>query len=349
MTDLNGSSSGTTLTDARLTALALILGGFYITLLVPMRMAPDPELGQVAVIALLGLIAALVAPHGDPVLAPAAIATGSIAALALNLILQSVVGPTSAMEPGAWLSALRLVLVLPPVILAAVTVAVAVVTRRTYRASALGLASAIAITAGSVFALGAFAAGTNLTIHRDEQVLTIILRDDAILLDPPSVDAGYVTIVETDETTQPRSTELLGPIDDAELERLRAAVVPVPPDPVFGDHAGARRPVVCCRAPLMPGRNAWAAYGYTPDGQTRLLAAIGTVDVRLAPEGFATPREDRLHRERFALFGGALLVHGVGVLALAHRRRARAAVTAGAVLLPILWIWFMFELARNPF
>ena len=297
-------------------ALALVLAGFYLTLLMPMRLTPDPELGPVALLVALGLLVGVVARRADPLMAPAAIAAGSLAALAFSLVFQSLVGQTSAMDPGAWRSALLLVLVVPPAVLASVIALVAVATRRTIRASVIGLAAALAITAGSVVVLGSFAAATDLTICGDEQVLTITLRDDAILFDPPQVDAGIVTIVNIDETTQPRSLEALGPIDEAELARLRAAVVAVPPEPgLVGHSAGRSRRNVCCRVPLLPGRNAWLAHGFIPSSATMPVAAVGTLDVGLAPEGFRTLEEDRLHGERFAIFGAVLLIHALGVFA----------------------------------
>ena len=359
MTDHERPAIRSGLTDAQLLGLGLVLAGFYLTLFMSGRLTPDPELGSVPLLVALGLLVGVVARRSDPLIAPGAIAAGSLAALAFSIVFQSLVGQTSAMDPGAWRSALLLVLVVPPVVLASVIALVAVATRRTIRASAIGLAVALTITAGSVMALGAFAAATDLTIREGEQVLTITLRDDAILFDPPQVDAGIVTIVDIDETTQPRSLEAIGPIDEAELDRLRATIVVVPPEPGFESHSFGRGPNVCCRPPLLPGLNAWVAYGFILDSATMPVAAVGTLDVRLAPEGFGTLEEDRLHGERFLIFGAVVLIHAVGVVAMWRRRTARTGISsstsrasvlaAGALALPLVWAWLAFELARNPF
>ena len=342
-------------------ALALVLAGFYLTLVIPMRLAPDPELGPVALLVALGLLVGVVARRADPLMAPGAIAAGSLAALAFSLVLQSLVGQTSAMDPGAWRSALLLVLVVPPAVLASVIALVAVATRRTIRSSVIGLAAALAITAGSVIALGSFAAATDLTIRGDEQVLTITLRDDAILFDPPQVDAGIVTIVNIDETTQPRSLEPLGPIDEAELDRLRVSIVAVPPEPGLDGPLGRPRPperLLPGGPPAWPKRLARARlhtrvrddarcggrHARRPPRSRRLSDPRGRPPPWRALRDLRRGPPQSTHSASFALW--LRRTARTGTRSLTSRASLLA---AGALALPLVWVWLAFEFARNPF
>lgn len=357
------------ISSARWAAAVFILPGFYTTLLVPMRIAPAPEVASVpsiAVLSLVGVAVGLRQRRADPAVAVAGMAAGSLAALGLQLVVLSILMPVSAMEPGAWRATMAAALVTPPATLALTGLIIGLV-RRHQRASLIGASIAGVMTAGGVAALLAFADGAGFTIRPDTPVLTVTLRDDAIVLQPATMDAGFVTVLEVNETTRPRELEWRGPLDQATIDRLVDEIASIPPDPAATDYRPDSRPVVCCRPTILPGRNVWVSYGYPPVSEIRVVSSIAVLDVRLGPEGLGTPPEDRYDGPRFVVLWAVLAIHGLGVAALWQRRAAAGprtsatstedarspalatAVAVGATALPIVWVLLALELARNPF